>query len=229
MCVCAQMPDSLMSPTFSGRSLTTRAIWEAPSIIYSSFIHSTNVLFTNSWIQCNRLHFLYSSPCPGNLADTLLTTHLTLAVGSNQGGVCGVNKTENCPILKTAEFNNNNKGEYSFLKTVKQLFQQIPVSKEGPCAGPHTFLNYPGCTPSSKRKVIRPFLLLLRGMTWASQMTQGVRKPPANAGNIKRHGFDPWIGKIPWRMAWQLTPEFLPGEFHGQRSLVDHKVVKSRT
>ena len=27
-----------------------------------------------------------------------------------------------------------------------------------------------------------------------------------------RHGFDPWIGKIPWRRAWQPTPAFLPGE-----------------
>jgi len=27
-----------------------------------------------------------------------------------------------------------------------------------------------------------------------------------------RPGFDPWVGKIPWRRAWQLTPVFLPGE-----------------
>ena len=26
-------------------------------------------------------------------------------------------------------------------------------------------------------------------------------------------GFDPWVGKIPWRGAWQPTPVFLPGEF----------------
>ena len=25
--------------------------------------------------------------------------------------------------------------------------------------------------------------------------------------------------KIPWRMKWEPTPVFLPGEFHGQRSL----------
>ena len=25
-------------------------------------------------------------------------------------------------------------------------------------------------------------------------------------------GFDPWVGKIPWRRAWQPTPAFLPGE-----------------
>ena len=34
--------------------------------------------------------------------------------------------------------------------------------------------------------------------------------------------FDPWVGKIPWRRAWQPTPVFLPGESHGQRSLVGY-------
>ena len=29
----------------------------------------------------------------------------------------------------------------------------------------------------------------------------------------------PWVGKIPWRKAWQPTPVFLPGESHRQRSL----------
>ena len=28
-----------------------------------------------------------------------------------------------------------------------------------------------------------------------------------------------WVGKIPWKREWLLTPVFLPGEFHGQRSL----------
>ena len=31
--------------------------------------------------------------------------------------------------------------------------------------------------------------------------------------------FDPWVGKIPWRKAWEPIPVFLPGESHGQRSL----------
>ena len=38
----------------------------------------------------------------------------------------------------------------------------------------------------------------------------------------KRRGFDPWVGKIPWRRAWQPTPVFLPGKSHGQRSLVGY-------
>ena len=29
-----------------------------------------------------------------------------------------------------------------------------------------------------------------------------------------------WVRKIPWRREWQPTPVFLPGEAHGQRSLV---------
>ena len=34
--------------------------------------------------------------------------------------------------------------------------------------------------------------------------------------------FDPWVGKIPWRRTWQLTPVVLPGESHGQRSLAGY-------
>ena len=36
----------------------------------------------------------------------------------------------------------------------------------------------------------------------------------------RRHGFDSWVGKIPWRREQQPTLVFLLGEFHGQKSLV---------
>ena len=36
----------------------------------------------------------------------------------------------------------------------------------------------------------------------------------------RRAGFDPLLGKIPRRRKWQPTLVFLPGELHGQRSLV---------
>ena len=39
-----------------------------------------------------------------------------------------------------------------------------------------------------------------------------VKNPPANGGDIKRCRFDPWVGKIPWRRAWQPTSVFWPGE-----------------
>ena len=48
-----------------------------------------------------------------------------------------------------------------------------------------------------------------------------VKNPPTNAGDV-RHGFDPWVGKIHWRRNWQPTPVFLPGKFHGQRSLAGY-------
>ena len=35
----------------------------------------------------------------------------------------------------------------------------------------------------------------------------------------RRHGFSPWVEKIPWSWKWQPTPGFLPGKSHGQRSL----------
>ena len=38
----------------------------------------------------------------------------------------------------------------------------------------------------------------------------------------RRTRFDPWVGKIPWTREWQPTPAFLPGEFHGQRSLAGY-------
>jgi len=43
-----------------------------------------------------------------------------------------------------------------------------------------------------------------------------VENPPA------LQELDPWVGKIPWRRAWQPTPVFLPGESHGQRSLASY-------
>ena len=38
----------------------------------------------------------------------------------------------------------------------------------------------------------------------------------------RRPRFDPWFWKIPWRWKWQPIPVFLPGESHGQRSLVGY-------
>ena len=47
----------------------------------------------------------------------------------------------------------------------------------------------------------------------------GGTEPTCQCRRLKRRGFDPWIGKIPWRRAWQPPPVSLPGEFHGQRHL----------
>ena len=49
---------------------------------------------------------------------------------------------------------------------------------------------------------------------WASLVAQMVQ--------CRRSGFNPWVGKIPWRRKWQPTPVFLPGKSHGPRSLVGY-------
>ena len=50
--------------------------------------------------------------------------------------------------------------------------------------------------------------------SWTSLVAQLVKNPL----QCRIPGFDPWIGKIPWRRAWGPSPVFLPGESHAQRS-----------
>jgi len=52
---------------------------------------------------------------------------------------------------------------------------------------------------------------------WASKAALVVKNC-----QCRRRGFDPWVGKLPWRRGWQPTPVFLPGESHGQRSLAGY-------
>ena len=52
-------------------------------------------------------------------------------------------------------------------------------------------------------------------------MVLEVKNPTAKAGDIRDLGCIPG-SKDPWRRAWQPTPVFLPGESHGQRSLVGY-------
>ena len=47
-------------------------------------------------------------------------------------------------------------------------------------------------------------------------MELAVKNLSADAGNVKRSGFDSWVRKVPWRRAWQLASVFLPEESHGQ-------------
>ena len=49
-----------------------------------------------------------------------------------------------------------------------------------------------------------------------------VKNLPAKCRRHKRYGFNPWVRKIPWRRKWLPTTVILPGESHGQRSLVGY-------
>ena len=48
------------------------------------------------------------------------------------------------------------------------------------------------------------------------------KEPACQCMRHKRHGFDTWVGKIPWKGAWQPTLVFLPAESRGQRSLAGY-------
>ena len=50
---------------------------------------------------------------------------------------------------------------------------------------------------------------------WASLVTQMVRIHL----QCRRPRFDPWVRKMPWKREWLPTSVFLPGEFHGQRTM----------
>ena len=57
-------------------------------------------------------------------------------------------------------------------------------------------------------------------MFGAYLVAQTVKKLPA----VWETWVHPWVRKIPWRRNWQPTPVFLPGESHGQRSLVGYSL-----
>ena len=73
-------------------------------------------------------------------------------------------------------------------------------------------------------------LAWLLGWTSAFPTTKGVpggtsgKEPACQCRRHKRHGLDPWVRKSPGRRAWQPTPVSLPGEPHGQRSLVGYNL-----
>ena len=50
----------------------------------------------------------------------------------------------------------------------------------------------------------------------AALVAQTVKNLPANAGDA---GLIPGLGRFPQRREWLPIPVFLPGEFHGQKTV----------
>ena len=95
----------------------------------------------------------------------------------------------------------------SFFSLGNVLFKNCPVIKDKESLWKHSRLK--------KTKWTSPGGQCWFSTVWASQVAQRVKHLPA----MQETGFNLWVGKIPWRRAWQPTPVFLPGESHGQRSL----------
>ena len=103
------------------------------------------------------------------------------------------------------------------------VWKYIPISELhwNWCGGEGTMYM----SPSFINQILK-FKMQLRnhksGASWVAQWLRVCCK-------CKRHKFNPWVRKTPWRRRWQTTPVFLLGEFHGQSSLAgyspwDHKV-----
>ena len=57
--------------------------------------------------------------------------------------------------------------------------------------------------------------------TWAFLVVQMMAK---NLPAMQETQFNPWVGRIPWRREYLPTSVFLPGEFHGETSLVGYSL-----
>ena len=64
------------------------------------------------------------------------------------------------------------------------------------------------------------WMLLLTIVESIPRLFKMVKNPPA----MQEIGSLPWSGRSPWRRAWKLSPVYLPGESHGQRSLVGYSL-----
>ena len=63
--------------------------------------------------------------------------------------------------------------------------------------------------------------MILQLSSWLRRRLSG-KESTCQCRRLRRHEFDPWVRKIPWRRKWQPSPVFLPGKSHGQRSLVGY-------
>ena len=65
---------------------------------------------------------------------------------------------------------------------------------------------------------------IIYGLVLLTHSSDG-KESACNAGDR----FNPRVGKMPWRREWQPTAVFLPGQFHGQRSLAGYSPWGSKT
>ena len=108
----------------------------------------------------------------------------------------------------------------------RREWQPTPVFLLGDFHGQRSLAGYsPWCCKESDMTEQLTLTHLLR----ASQVALLVKNLPASSGRHKRHRFDSWVRKIPWRRAWQSPPVFLFGKSHGQRRAAVHRVTKGRT
>ena len=99
------------------------------------------------------------------------------------------------------------------------------------------FLDFPGGSVSKESACNAGDLVLIPGLERFPEGGQGFpggasgKEPACQYRRQKRHVFDSWVGKIPWRKKWQPTPVFLHGESNGRGvwGAAVHRVTESQT
>ena len=76
---------------------------------------------------------------------------------------------------------------------------------------------------------LSPYIYSTFQPSWIAHYSPSVGLPLWQCRRPKRLRFDPWVGKIPRSRQWQPAPVVFLGKSHGQRSLVDHGIIKSHT
>ena len=113
-----------------------------------------------------------------------------------------------------------------WLSTLKCSLVQQPVIKYLHSCGlvwPSLYIHYASMTFSVYNLSPSPDFRLF--LFFASLRPEGLPRWHAgkeSACKCEKPGFDPLVGKIPWRREWHSTPGFLPGKPRGQRSLVGY-------
>ena len=101
----------------------------------------------------------------------------------------------------------------------------ISGSGRSPGGGNRNPLQYPCLENSMDRGAFE--LQSMRFHDWATNTQDAQRLPKwlsckESACQHRRHRFNPWVRKVPWRRKGQPTPAFSPGKSHGQGSLVGY-------
>ena len=74
---------------------------------------------------------------------------------------------------------------------------------------------------------IKWWIFYLKINQFKVQVLEGFPSGSDGKESASNAGFDPCVGKIPWRREQQPTPVFCPGEFHGLYSPWVHKQLET--
>jgi len=155
------------------------------------------------------------------------SSHLQYGIPINSGG-------EKCPFLSILHQQQPPASQpiLSISKCFSLYFQNVcyihhflpsPPSPPG--------LNYCHCSSGHCKSLLTSLLACTHapfkaGRVISHQKQHQIMPSPATHGIP---GFDPWVGKIPWRSKWKPTSVFLPGKSHGWRNLAgpSHGITES--